>query len=82
MRAGGPGGGGGGFLFGEHVQGPRPPVLNQGLQNRDVVAQRLATSRGCGDHHILARQDRIHRLGLVREHLVDAPCCKGGLHWL
>ena len=71
-----------GYLGWEHVKSTRPPVLYQGLQNRNIVAQRLATGCGCGHHHISASQNGVNGLRLVGEHLGDVSCFDGGLHWL
>ena len=71
-----------GYLGWEHIKSTSPSILYQGLQNRNVVAQGLATGCGCRHHHISASQNSVNGLRLVGEHLGDVSCFDGGLHWL
>ena len=71
-----------GHLGGEHVKSTRSSILHQGLQDRNVVAQGLATGCGSRHHHIPASQNGVDGLRLVGEHLGDASYFDGGLHWL
>ena len=52
-------------LGGEEVQRPCRGVLRDGLQDGQVVAERLARRRGRHDGHVLAGAQRLQGLRLV-----------------
>ena len=47
-------------------------MRQQGVQHRNVVAQRLARGGGRHDHNISSGQRFLHRVGLVSVELLDA----------
>ncbi len=71
-----------GYLGWKHVKSTCSPILYQGLQDRNVVAQGFATGCGRRHHDIPASQNGVNGLRLVGEHLGDVSYFDGGLHWL
>ena len=43
------------------------------VQDRNVVAKRLARGRGCDDHDVVSGQRFLNRVGLVSVELLNAP---------
>ena len=62
----------------EQEERPRRRVVRDGLQDRHGVAQRLARGGRRDDDHVLARVDRLDRLGLVAVGPLDAARRESG----
>ena len=56
----------------EQEEGARGRIVDDRLQDRDRVAQRLARCGGGDDHDVVAGVDGLHRLGLVEVRTLDA----------
>ena len=63
----------------KEVQRPRGRILQDGVEHRQVVAERLARGRGCGDDDVLAGRHALIRLGLVAIELAHAAPFERGL---
>jgi hypothetical protein len=70
-------------LGGKEIEGGRVDpvgarrVGEETLEHRQIVAQRLPTSRGRNHHHVLALQRGLYRSGLVKVELLDAALPEG-----
>ena len=56
----------------EQEERPRRRIVDDRLEDRDGVAQRLARGGRGHDHDVVAGVDRLHRLGLVDVRALDA----------
>ena len=56
----------------EQEEGARGRIVDDRLEDRDGVAQRLARRRRGDDHDVVAGVDGLHRLGLVDVRTLDA----------
>ncbi len=58
-------------LGGEEIDGPRMRILEQGVEHRDVVAERLPRGGGSDDDDILAPLGGLDRRGLMGKESLD-----------
>ncbi len=61
----------------KQVEGPARRILQDRVQHRHVVAERLARRGRCDDHDVAARERVLDGLGLVRVELADATRGEG-----
>ena len=62
----------------EKVERAGGRIVEQGVEDGQVVGQRLAGGGGGGQNDVLPRQRRLDRLGLVGVGLLDASVVGGG----
>jgi hypothetical protein len=60
----------------KEVERPCRPIRQEGVEHRQIVAQRLATGRGGDDDHVFATQRSLYRPRLVGVELLDRALAK------